>query len=103
MTSFSLFFFAVILLGFIFQAQSHQLFKPGDESKKFETAAVITNLCEDKNVAIIFHENDCSRFWKCKGEFAYLQVCAGGKKFDTKTLMCTSPKHASCRDGQTHQ
>lgn len=93
MTSSSLFFLVAILLTFIVQAQSHQLFKFGDKVDEANTA------CK-KDAAVAFHKEDCSRFWKCKDKKAYLQECIAGKKFDTKTLMCTSPKRAKCRDSQ---
>lgn len=95
MVSSSLFLLVAIFLAFFVQTQSHQLFKFDD---KVENTAITA--CNDDDAAIAFHKDDCSRFWKCKKPKAYLQVCIAGKKFDTKTLMCTSPKLATCRDSQ---
>lgn len=100
----SSFYVTVVLSVFIFQAQAHQLFKFGDDAKSFDPNDVSTNyyeLCLYPQVSILYHQTDCSRFWKCKGSKAYLQVCNNGKKFDTKTLMCTHPKMAACLDSQT--
>lgn len=103
---------AVILAVFVLQTQTLQWFRFDNEVQEYTEETKKTTVyfkpCQKKTtetdkealVPLLFHENDCTKFWKCEDGKAYLQVCLNNKKFDTKTFKCTYPNKATCLASQ---